>query len=219
VRRHFRNFLTAGLLLNLSLPNFAESCVGRPDCAVPTITVRVYDYAGVPPFIAKRAREETSRIFREAGIATEWALCTTPSQAVPTDPWCETQPLATDIQLNILPRKMAQEMMGHHNELGAAVPVPSGIGRWASVFYHRVDELAESGGASRALLLGHIMAHEIGHLLLGVNSHSDSGLMHVPWGRAQRERASLGTLLFTDKEADQSRRQVADRLRASQSEK
>jgi hypothetical protein len=125
--------------------------------------------------------------------------------------------VATDIQVNILPRTMAQVLMRHHSELGAAVTLPHGFGRHASVFYHRVDELAESGGASRALLLGHIMAHEIGHLLLGVNSHSATGLMHVPWGRTQRERASLGTLLFTDKESEQIRRQVADRLRAPQS--
>ena len=217
MRHYIRNLLTAGLLLNLSLPNLAESCVGRPDSAVPTITVRVYDYAGVPPAVAKRAREESSRIFQKVGIATEWTLCTTPGQVMPTHPRCETQPLATDIQLNILPPKMAREMMRHHSELGAAVPLPNGFGRRASVFYHRVDELAESGQASRALLLGHVMAHEIGHLLLGVNSHSATGLMHVPWGRAQRERASLGTLLFTDKEAEQIRRQVADRLRASQS--
>jgi hypothetical protein len=36
--------------------------------------------------------------------------------------------------------------------------MPNGFGRRASVFYHRVDELAESG--PRALLLGHIVAHE-----------------------------------------------------------
>jgi hypothetical protein len=76
--------------------------------------------------------------------------------------------------------------------------------------------LAESGGASRALLLGHVMAHEIGHLLLGVNSHANTGLMHVPWDRDQREKAYLGTLLFTNKEAEQIRHQAAARLRAAQ---
>jgi len=216
VTHYFRNFLTAGLALNLGLPSLAESRAYRSDSAVPAITVRVHDYAGVPAAIAKRAREESSRIFREAGIATEWALCAIPGQAGPGHPPWQTRPLATDIQLNILSRKMARAMMRHHSEFGAAVPVPNGFGRRASVFYHRVDELAESGGASRALLLGHVMAHEIGHLLLGVNSHSDTGLMHVPWDRAQREKAYLGTLLFTDKEAEQIRRQAAARLRAVQ---
>lgn len=215
MRHCFRNFLTAGLLLTLSQPNFAESCVGWPDSAAPTIAVRVYDYAGVPPAIAKRAREESGRIFRKAGVATEWILCTIPGQVMAAHPRCATQPLATDIQLNILSARMARKMMHHHSELGLAVPLPNGFGHHASVFYHRIDELAESGQASRALLLGHVMAHEIGHLLLGVNSHSATGLMQEPWGRDQRERASLGTLLFTEKEAEQIRRQVADRFCAS----
>ena len=214
--RYFRSFLTAGLFLSLCLPGLAEGRAARPDSAVPTITVRVYDYAGVTAAIARRARQESSRLFQVAGIAIEWAVCTIPGRAAPTDPRCQTQPLATDIHLNILPRKMAREMMQHHSELGSAVPVPNGFGHRASVFYHRVDELAESGGAPRALLLGHVMAHEIGHLMLGVNRHSETGLMHVPWDRDQREKAYLGTLLFTDTEAEQIRRQAEDRFRASQ---
>jgi hypothetical protein len=59
------------------------------------------------------------------------------------------------------------------------------------------------------------MAHEIGHLLLGVNSHSRTGLMHVPWDDTQREKAYLGTLLFTKKEAKRIQRQVAARLQAA----
>jgi hypothetical protein len=217
MKSSFRRILTAGLVLIAGLSCLADCRANQVDPAAPEITVRVYDYAAVPPGIAKRARKETSRIFLEAGIRTAWALCAVPGQAEPTDPRCETQPAATDIQVNILPRKMAQALMRHHSELGAAVTLPHGFGRHASVFYHRVDELAESGGASRALLLGHIMAHEIGHLLLGVNSHSATGLMHVPWDRTQRERASLGTLLFTHTEAEQIRRQATDRLQAAQS--
>ena len=92
--------------------------VGWPDSAAPTIAVRVYDYAGVPPAIAKRAREESGRIFRKAGVATEWILCTIPGQVMAAHPRCATQPLATDIQLNILSARMAREMMRHHSELG-----------------------------------------------------------------------------------------------------
>ena len=29
--------------------------------------------------------------------------------------------------------------------------------------------------------LGHVMAHEMGHVLLGVNSHSAEGLMRAAW--------------------------------------
>ena len=88
------------------------------------------------------------------------------------------------------------ELMKHHSEFGLAFTAPGdGFGSNLSIFYHRVEELSARRHTSRALLLGHLIAHEIGHLLLGSNSHSRSGIMHVPWNRSQVERASLGTLL------------------------
>jgi hypothetical protein len=216
VTHYLRNCLIAGLLCSLGLPSLAESQITETEASILSITIRVYDYARVPAPIAKRAREETSRIFREAGITTEWASCRIPGQSIPEHSECQVTPLATDIHLNILPRNMARKMMNHYSEFGAAFPLPNSFGNRASIFYHRVDELAESQGASRALLLGHFMAHEIGHLLLGVNSHSETGLMHVPWDQAQRDKAYLGSLLFTEKEAQRIRSQTAARVQATQ---
>ena len=54
-------------------------------------------------------------------------------------------------------------------------------GRIAYIFYHRIERMALANGAPVARGLGHVMAHEIGHLLLGVNSHSRDGLMQPNW--------------------------------------
>ena len=215
--RILQTSLIAGLLLSLALPILAESRTSEPDPLASTITIRVYDYADVPAPVAKQAQRQANRIFRKAGIETEWVSCPVPGQPLPAESKCRRKPQATDIQLNILPHKMAKKMMRHHSEFGLAYPLPDSFGSRASVFYHRVSELAENQGGSRALLLGHFIAHEIGHLLLGVNSHSDTGLMHVPWNRAQRDKAHLGTLLFTEQEADRIQLQAAARIEAAQS--
>jgi len=56
------------------------------------------------------------------------------------------------------------------------------------------------------------MAHELGHLLLGIGSHGATGLMHVPWHHKELENVAQGALLFTSSEGEKMRRQVSVRL-------
>jgi hypothetical protein len=70
-------------------------------------------------------------------------------------------------------------------------------GTYASVFFDRVETLAEGGVASPSEILGHVTAHEIGHLLLGSGQHSTVGIMRGRWNQEDLRRASQGSLLFT----------------------
>ncbi len=45
------------------------------------------------------------------------------------------------------------------------------------------------------------MAHEIGHLLLGVTSHSREGIMSIPWDAKKLQQVDLGRLGFTKEQA------------------
>ncbi len=47
------------------------------------------------------------------------------------------------------------------------------------LFYDRV--LTAAGPAVAPYLLGHVLAHEIVHILQGVDQHSESGLMRARW--------------------------------------
>lgn len=62
------------------------------------------------------------------------------------------------------------------------------------VFWDRVKN--SSGGANRlsALLLAHVMAHEIVHILEGVNRHSKTGLMEAHWTPMEIEGMSAHPL-------------------------
>ncbi len=76
------------------------------------------------------------------------------------------------LTLKILPESMA---------VGYALPIINlgvTIQHHASlVFYHRVQRLSNDKCLSARVVLGHIIAHELGHLLLGEGGHSDKGIM------------------------------------------
>jgi hypothetical protein len=73
-----------------------------------------------------------------------------------------------------------------------------------------------SDGQTRlGAILGHLIAHEIGHLLLGT-SHSSKGIMSSLLGPLSLGRAISGKLQFTSEEARQIRGQMEKRIQAAQ---
>jgi hypothetical protein len=69
----------------------------------------------------------------------------------------------------------------------------------ASVYYEFALRRAQRDDVEFELpiILGCVMAHELGHLLLGSNSHSDKGIMLPRWEANQVRQLMMGTLLFT----------------------
>jgi hypothetical protein len=55
------------------------------------------------------------------------------------------------------------------------------------------------------------MAHEVGHLLLPIQSHSSRGLMRAHWDRNDLELAQEGRLRFTGEQADLIRSKLSRR--------
>jgi hypothetical protein len=58
-------------------------------------------------------------------------------------------------------------------------------------------------------MLGHVMAHEMGHLLLAREAHALFGLMRGRWHESQVAMVSAGMLTFTNDEAAAIRTRVA----------
>ncbi len=205
----FRYSFLAGLVLTLAPVTEARNPDADPDIEV---SIRVYNYARVPEGVLERAQRETSHVLREAGVEAVWIACALTPEELADYPECNRRRLPRDLVLAIVPRAMAKRMSGRHDVFGVAASSESGLAYRASIFHHRIEEYAERGHASRALLLGHFIAHEIGHLLLGTDSHSESGIMHVPWNKRQIERAQTAALLFTPAEVGRIRENLAARL-------
>jgi hypothetical protein len=83
----------------------------------------------------------------------------------------------------------------------------------ASVFYHRVEGAARELGVSRAVILGHALAHEVGHFLLGKDSHSANGIMRALWTEKELLNASAGRLVFLPQRAAVMRTEVMARTK------
>jgi hypothetical protein len=67
----------------------------------------------------------------------------------------------------------------------------------------------ESSHVSLASILGHGVAHEIGHLLLGTNSHAETGIMRARWQSEELASVSKGALFFSSNQSQEMRNKLA----------
>ena len=80
--------------------------------------------------------------------------------------------------------------------MGAAPLTQQDCGGAIYVFIDRIRDAANMHQLDTALVMGHAIAHEIGHLLLSTQEHSAEGLMRSPWNAHDFQQAVLGVLLF-----------------------
>ncbi len=177
------------------------------------ITVRVYNYAQVPGGALAGAKSVASQIYRHAGIETAWVDCPCGENEIPKYPDCAKVPHGpTVLQVKLLSQANVRDLPIPRHDFGMALLGNNNEFAFASsVFFHHVENLAEKGVASPAVILGHVLAHEVGHLLLGRGSHSRRGIMRVPWDKRQLRRANEGRLRFTPAEMARIRKGVLAR--------
>ena len=202
-----------GVLLGINSTALSGALPSNESKSSPGVTVRVYDYAGVSSGEMRRAEEEASRILRAAGVEIEWVDCPTSPAEAHNYPACEPPLGAMAVDLRILPPPMAARVRSSREQLGFALPsTKAGSASAAWVFFQRVEHLAESKDADQAQILGHAIAHEIGHLLLGPGRHSDKGIMRANWDRAVLQEAARGQLLFSSAQAELIKAEVRSRV-------
>ena len=94
--------------------------------------------------------------------------------------------------------------------------VRTGRYRRAYVFYDRVKMFSNTievipNNKTVGIVLGHVIAHELGHLLIPGDAHTPVGIMRGEWDYRQWKMAAAGTLLFDPTQAKLMR----DQLQAS----
>src|SRR6267143_1473220 len=156
------------------------------------ITIFLYDYANVSTALLAKAEEDAQRIFRQAGVGTVWATCLPKTEKVQAGD-CHSVD-ATHLMLKILPRAISSQARDRSDVLGTALVDEKGVGYYAYVFYDSVRRVGEERKIGHTML-GDVLAHEIGHLLLGSNSHSVSGIMSAHWYGEELRRISEAAML------------------------
>ncbi len=169
-----------------------------PVPAVLRIRVLVCDQAGLPRETLIEAQRLASLVFQEAAIELFW-LDGGQSSVAEAD---------YVLRIHCCFDKLNTRL---HRRTVAFAPAQ---GRHITVFWDRIRTEAAAGSHPEALMLGYVVAHELGHLLLPPAYHSPYGIMqnrlnYDDWSRARR----VGSLFFSEKEADQMRAALIGRSR------
>ncbi|MCP5110192.1 MAG: hypothetical protein GY953_05090 [bacterium] len=153
------------------------------------VTIHVYDYADVPRRVVEEAQGHATTIFETAGIDVTWVR----GQHAKRN--------ANSVVLRLLPVKMMLATSAWTNDLGYALqPAGGRYGYVAGVYVSRVRHRAIRMGRPLPLALGVVMAHEVGHLLLGADSHSRSGVMRSELTKHSIRLAAKGKLTFSEEQ-------------------
>lgn len=141
-----------------------------PAAANTTVDVALLDRANV---MLGSATPVVDRIFDNSGISFSWRL------GVPREP----RPCRAGTLL-IVAEIVENAPAGLSSKALAASSPYSGCEMRTAVFYGRIRNLSRDP-ASRSAILGHVLAHELFHLLQGGDYHGSSGLMNARWTIAE----------------------------------
>lgn len=169
-----------------------------------SVTISVYNDAGIAQDTVLEAEVEAGRVFRRAGIEVKWLNCEAtpgPQQSLA----CREVMFPAHLHLRIEQRALqAKERV-----LGISFLAADGTGCQADLFFEPMEELHNSSRVNLSLLLGHVAAHEVGHLLLGTNSHASAGIMQADWTGEDLASINLAGLYFSPGESKRMREKLS----------
>jgi hypothetical protein len=177
---------------------------------VPTIEILLYADAKLPAGLLLRAQSQAAEMFARAGVGTRWIQCARLSDASPE---CRSPAAAHRLVIQFAPTKGSPARL--RDVLGSTVVTAdtTGSNQRATVFWERIEGLANAHRIDPALLLGATIGHELGHLLLQDRGHTGSGIMTADWRGKELTALAQHRVRFSKEQADVLRLNVMRRLR------
>jgi len=161
-----------------------------PMFAAGTPTVDVF----LPPInndqmfmLSFQARPIVDDIFSSVGLKVRW------HRAPVKGPGCSSEPMHQTI-LVALSWSSANSLPG---AMAYSHPYAQG-GSCVTIFMDRLRTMTGNNPSIGAALLGHVLAHEMGHVLQGVNRHSETGLLKERWSTEEINAMPWQHLQFTE---------------------
>jgi hypothetical protein len=169
--------------------------------STPRLTVVIYDFAHVGPETLAATEKTVSAIFSHADVRLVWldgfAYAAARRGALSPPP---EDPATLVVKLQ---PESAAARFGVNSDCGGI-----GLSSGAIVFVRSFDA---GGTTSEATRLGYVIAHELGHMLLGPNAHAIVGIMRGTWLPEDWKHAAQGTLGFTHNQKQQIRTWIDQR--------
>jgi hypothetical protein len=182
---------TTAIAISVGLAG-ASTAAASPADARPTMEIVVLNQANVPATLLLKAQEHASLIYAEAGVDVVWV-----------EPMSAARLASGRVHLvvsvsGIAPAKrpmvLGYASRSHHRSGGVSF-----------AFFSRVKDFARVQHADVSQVLAYVIAHEIGHLLLSFDSHSDAGIMRAVWKRGDVAPAANDLMRFSDEQAERIR--------------
>jgi hypothetical protein len=152
----------------------------------PPLIIRIYDSVGLTSDRLATARHAVSAVLKPGGIDITWRDCRRPRPDAAGSS-CNGPLEPTEVIVRVVNARSTQadDRLGY-----SSVDVQHHDDCLATVFADRIDAMASRTQSDSGSLLGHVMAHEIGHLLMGTSTHSPIGLMRERFSDDEVRRRS-----------------------------
>jgi hypothetical protein len=168
--------------------------------SVVNLTVSVFNDAGVEPSVWLQAQGRATEIMRRSGISLTWLDCGFPASGKP-----DSNCIAISYPRHLSVRVVRKVSPVKGDIFGQSFQDAAGEGNYVLVYYASIQAFRAPTTVPAGDLLGCVVAHELGHLLLGTASHSLTGLMSAVWQDPELRQAMRGNLFFTGDEGERMR--------------
>ena len=143
------------------------------------LTVRLYNGSGVQAAELAAARHAIESTFEDSGLNLIIRQCGRQSQS-PSDP-CNESLKPLEMVVRIIDAPLLNQTI-HPDACGVAYVIRETDRGWlATAYSDRVTSAAVRVGVDAGTLLGLVISHELGHLLLGSGYHGWTGVMRADW--------------------------------------
>lgn len=155
------------------------------------VTVRLYDAVGLNAAVTRQVRSGVADTFGSAGVEVTWLDCSSGAAAA-----CRAPLGAGELTVRIVTLPAPAGHDGPVPLADALIDRRLKSGVLATVYFDRVQTVAQNAGTDVGDLLAHTVAHEIAHLLAGTDHHDSGGLMRPVWTVRELRRNESGTWAF-----------------------
>ena len=153
--------------------------VGMTAPAERTVTVYVHNGLNTRGVLYS-GQQRAAKMFAEAGVRLDWRT------GGPSGDQAKREPV-------IVVSLEEHAPAGYSPEALASAKVYEGV--HITVFWDRVEGLSRF--APPAVVLAHVLVHEITHILQGIDRHSESGVMKSRWTPEDYRAMAIKPLRFT----------------------
>ena len=178
---------------------------------LPTALLKILDFSHADHSVLVSAEQTAAAIFKEGGIDTAWFECRLPQECSFLSGRPQFLLVIRRNSGGLLSNTSEEERLIQDHTLGFSIPCSTMDTCLCYILYSPIYSFAEQYRNSPGQVLGQVIAHEIGHALLGPNAHTAMGIM-----RPRLQLADKKTLLyFTPEQAKRLRSELSARMNAA----